>query len=1306
MDSKKNKNRRRQYISKRRRQRVEAARRRWGKSSTLSPTEMINSSAPFQENASLSPMETMDSVSPPPFQEVVPPLFQEVMSYADSLVTGTLDNHLDNPESVNLASSLSIGQASSVTSALAESGAESLQQSSRVSPHLWTTVESSDTPNILSSGPLTDPQKTASLPGARIDSTHIKCETTIDKTVISCGEEISTDCVNIGCLESPGQLNGAPGDGTSELDSGVAPCDTSTVLPRENEIPDTSFDTSVSVPLSDLDDSLYVPPHIKSACDLGEKVFLCTTFQIQDLINKINSITKCTETPGCSGKLIPTDLIGCGLGGTVRIKFRCENCGQREITFNSSPDVPLNRYRSPLGTALQVAFICSGCMYTHYFRTLCLSLGMDTVGKGRFFETIKLMYPHVKKILKSQCEEAKNRMKGLDDNELGSFKSAVTTGDGAYLTRGHFSKNSTYTLRNKLTNEVLYFMHMCQHGSDHGMVEYPLFEGTSKAMEGHAAEKLFNQAFQEGMHIAVHWQDADSSSAKAFRKFYPDKNVSKNMYCINHVVRNHIKALNEWHPKKSFKQEFIQKNRVKFPQLLDPKNQHCHCGKKHRRDDCGCLKAVFTDTSARRNVRSALNQSDNCAETFRKRMLELPLHARDDHSQCSFHKNLLCSCGKCSGKEQLDCSGKEYHTKHPITCPMHSLAYEIECHHLAQQADQLIHPILGIGYTNQNEASHNVFIRYRSKEFHLQRLHYILSTNLGLLQSNMTPNYDLKGPDYHWILELFQCLNLPLFDGMKEAVMKSNHNRMKRIEESRTKEAKAARIKRRHKREHEQAERKRWNQQQNIVHTYGKQESSKKCKCGSTTHLRITSRNCPLNPSKKHSKSMQPRDVSDDSSSGGNPMNSEDSCDEIVDSTSSDSEGQVWCICGMGGSAYGDMVECSNNSCTVKWFHLQCISLTTAPKGAWYCSQCERRSGNQDKQQQGAVSSGSLEQGSSKHCKCSSASHLRTSSKDCHFDRKVSCSDDSTNETFSSYDRLDHPLSTEVDMVVSDSEDCRHFSDDSMDEILESSGNESEIWCICQEGGSLYGDMIECSNEHCEIKWFHLQCVALDVAPKGDWFCSKQCKVQAEEDVVIVNVVEKDRYTITGPLPTKEWKSEATKTVQLLSKGINIEKPSENSAIHKLSCESIAPHVRIRILGDGHCFFRALAFAITGSQENHKAIRLAIINFCLLPENVTHLSAFFGLDVGTFDPIDVMSEYIRDNNMDKCGWGTTNEILAAATLFQVRIYVSSRAGRKDRQWLRYKPLFHNLSCMAQNDYKIYLYHTDSEDHYDFVLPQI
>ena len=298
-------------------------------------------------------------------------------------------------------------------------------------------------------------------------------------------------------------------------------------------------------------------------------------------------------------------------------------------------------------------------------------------------------------------------------------------------------------------------------------------------------------------------------------------------------------------------------------------------------------------TVARRNIRSALIQAGNSAETFRKRMVVLAQHARHDHTECTFHRKILCTCGRCNGKEKLECKGREYHTRHPITCPMHSLAYEIECHYRASQTEKLIHPELGMGYTDQNEAFHNVFIRYRAKTYHMERLHYVVSTNLGLLQSNMTPMFKQKGAQYHWILELFERLNLPPFDGMKEAVLMANTDCMKRIEKSREKQTKSERVKRKLARDHEQAERQCWSQQQNIVHTYGKKE----CKCGSTTHLRTTSKDCPLRKVKQSSKDVQRDDFLDESSSDGENLIDflgESSGDELVESSGDDATS--WCM--------------------------------------------------------------------------------------------------------------------------------------------------------------------------------------------------------------------------------------------------------------------------------------------------------------------------------------------------------------------------------------------------------------------------
>ena len=67
--------------------------------------------------------------------------------------------------------------------------------------------------------------------------------------------------------------------------------------------------------------------------------------------------------------------------------------------------------------------------------------------------------------------------------------------------------------------------------------------------------------------IEVLWQDADSSSSKAFRIHYPDEDKSKVMLCGGHVARAHIKLLGEVAKKKSFsetKKDYLKKE---FPDV-------------------------------------------------------------------------------------------------------------------------------------------------------------------------------------------------------------------------------------------------------------------------------------------------------------------------------------------------------------------------------------------------------------------------------------------------------------------------------------------------------------------------------------------------------------------------------------------------------------------------------------------------------------------------------------------------------------------------------------------------------------------
>ena len=103
-------------------------------------------------------------------------------------------------------------------------------------------------------------------------------------------------------------------------------------------------------------------------------------------------------------------------------------------------------------------------------------------------------------------------------------------------------------------------------------------------------------------------------------------------------------------------------------------------------------------------------------------------------------------------------------------CEFHALAYEIECAGRAKAADQVIDPELGKGHSNLSESSFSVLTKFRAKDTSLHQKHYQASTNLGLIQANMTWCYKHRGPEYHWIVDLYTRMGLPIFDGIQEMV--------------------------------------------------------------------------------------------------------------------------------------------------------------------------------------------------------------------------------------------------------------------------------------------------------------------------------------------------------------------------------------------------------------------------------------------------------------------------------------------------------------------------------------------------------
>ena len=149
-------------------------------------------------------------------------------------------------------------------------------------------------------------------------------------------------------------------------------------------------------------------------------------------------------------------------------------------------------------------------------------------------------------MVSEMCEVAKNEMKALDPTIVGSWQRAITSSYRTWLTRGKFSQNCTFIIRNYMNNSWLYFVHLCIQGKD--VSRDQLYCGTAKVQKDMQLILLLNKQRM----IEVQWQDADSSSSKAFRIHYPDEDKSKVMLGGGHVARARIKLLGEVAKHKSF----------------------------------------------------------------------------------------------------------------------------------------------------------------------------------------------------------------------------------------------------------------------------------------------------------------------------------------------------------------------------------------------------------------------------------------------------------------------------------------------------------------------------------------------------------------------------------------------------------------------------------------------------------------------------------------------------------------------------------------------------------------------------------
>lgn len=87
-----------------------------------------------------------------------------------------------------------------------------------------------------------------------------------------------------------------------------------------------------------------------------------------------------------------------------------------------------------------------------------------------------------------------------------------------------------------------------------------------------------------------------------------------------------------------------------------------------------------------------------------------------------------------------------------------------------KNVNSVIDPELGKGHSNLPETTFSVLTKFRAKDTNLHQKHYQASTNLGLIQGNMSWLYKEKGAQYHWIVDLYSQMGLQILSRIQEMV--------------------------------------------------------------------------------------------------------------------------------------------------------------------------------------------------------------------------------------------------------------------------------------------------------------------------------------------------------------------------------------------------------------------------------------------------------------------------------------------------------------------------------------------------------
>lgn len=364
---------------------------------------------------------------------------------------------------------------------------------------------------------------------------------------LSTAEENDKACQVNFSLEAEDSLKSQKADAATQTEwnstskSGVEECELATLDPEK-------FQRQVDVSLPSLDDAFKTES--KDARQVEEEEEMVNRVKhllnekhhdLQELTNNALQVKPSTLVMSDSDVLrdavTKSNCKRCGNAGTlkflnekevhtgiVKLEFICTDC--KELCSLASNDEIIRTRTKPktyLTNYILLAFIVCGEYYKDYEHV------MGTLGIGHFtpqqwIRVIEWIAPEVEKIANWSIQQARKQIRAR-----GEADKLEVMFDGFFLTRGHYSNNSSATIHDAKTGKIIGYAHRTKRG------EGANWEGTSGGAEGNMLdEMLVDLIDKEKMKIKKAIIDKDAACQEVILSRSPETDV---VYCGNHTAK-------------------------------------------------------------------------------------------------------------------------------------------------------------------------------------------------------------------------------------------------------------------------------------------------------------------------------------------------------------------------------------------------------------------------------------------------------------------------------------------------------------------------------------------------------------------------------------------------------------------------------------------------------------------------------------------------------------------------------------------------------------------------------------------------